>query len=126
QHYDGFASLADMMQFLRHSGLYVVVWLTPFVDVKSNDEGIAGQNLGKASTYDTAAAAGYFVRSGPGGPPLVSTWWKGDGSPADFTNPAARAWFQQQLKQLVDASGGVIAGFKTDDGEADYIPLNAT
>ena len=126
QFYPGFASLADMMTFLRRRGLKVVVWLTPFVNVRSNDEAVAGQNLGRAAIYDTAATNGYFVRSSPGGPPLVSTWWKGDGSPIDFTNPAARTWFQSQLHQLVDASGGAIAGFKTDDGEADYIPLGAS
>jgi alpha-D-xyloside xylohydrolase len=126
QHYDGFASVADMMAFLKHHGLKVVVWMTPFVNVRSNDEGIAGQNLGRAASYDAAAAAGYFVRSSPGGPPLVATWWKGDGSPIDFTNPAARTWIKAQLQQLVDASGGVIGGFKTDDGEADYIPLTAS
>jgi alpha-D-xyloside xylohydrolase len=126
QHYDGFASPAEMMTFLRHSGLKVVVWMTPFVNTRSNDEGIPGQNLGRASTYDQAAAAGYFVRGSPGGPPLVSTWWKGDGSPVDFTNPAAQTWFKAQLQQLVDDSGGVIGGFKTDDGEADYIPLTAS
>jgi alpha-D-xyloside xylohydrolase len=114
------------MTFLRTSGFKVVVWLTPFVNVRSNDEAIPGQNLGRASTYAAAAAAGYFVRQSPNGPPLVTTWWKGDGSPVDFTNPAARTWFQDQLRQLVEQSGGVIAGFKTDDGEADYIPLTAS
>jgi alpha-D-xyloside xylohydrolase len=126
QHYDGFATPADMLAFLRASGLKVVVWMTPFIDTRSNDEGIAGQNLGKASTYDTAAANGYFVRASPGGAPLVVTWWKGDGSPVDFTNPAAAAWFTGQLQQLVTASGGVIGGFKTDDGEGDYIPVTAS
>ena len=126
QHYDGFASAADMLAYLKAHGLKVVVWLTPFVNTSSNNEGVAGANLGRASTYDAAAAAGYFVRSSPGGPPLVTTWWKGIGSPVDFTNPAARAWFAAQLHQLVDASSGVIGGFKTDDGEADYIPLTAS
>jgi alpha-D-xyloside xylohydrolase len=126
QFYEGFSSLAEMLTFLRTRGLKVVVWLTPFINVSSYDEGIPGQNLGRAALYDTAAANGYFVRASPGGAPLVSTWWKGDGSPIDFTNPAARVWFQDQLQQLVDASGGVIAGFKTDDGEADYIPLTAS
>jgi alpha-glucosidase (family GH31 glycosyl hydrolase) len=110
-----------MMAFLRGSGMKVVVWLTPFVNVRSNDEGIGGQNLGRASTYDAAAAAGYFVRATPGGAPLVSTWWKGDGSPVDFTNPSAATWFKAQLQALVAASGGVIGKFKTDDGETDYI-----
>ncbi|MDB4954502.1 MAG: glycoside hydrolase family 31 [Myxococcales bacterium] len=126
QLYPGFTSSAEMMAFLKHNGFKVVVWLTPFINVRSNDEWIAGQNLGRAAIYDTAAANGYFVRSSPNGAPLVTTWWKGDGSPVDFTNPAARSWFTTQLQLLVDASGGAIAGFKTDDGEADYIPLTAS
>jgi alpha-glucosidase (family GH31 glycosyl hydrolase) len=54
-------------------------------------------------------------------------WWKGSGSPIDFTSPAARTWLTDQLKRLVDESkvatqsGAMepaIGGFKTDDGEA--------
>jgi len=126
QFWPGFGSVQEMMQFLRHHGLKVVVWLTPFVDVQSNDEGVPGQNLGKASIYDEGVAGGYFVRSRPGGPPLLVDWWKGRGSPVDFTNPAARAWFTAKLDALVEESGGVIAGFKIDDGEGTFIPIDAS
>ena len=123
--YDGFESLAEMMSFLDQNGFKVVVWLTPFINVSSVDEGVPGQNLGKPSVYDEAEQAGYFVRSSPGGPPLVVPWWKGLGSPIDFTNPDARAWFQGKLADLVTESGGVIGGFKADDGESDFIPDTA-
>lgn len=139
--YAGFATPSEMLVFLRANGLKVVCWMTPFVNVSSVTDrvgGVAvpGQNTGQAANYAAGAAAGYFVRSSPGGSPLVVPWWKGSGSPVDFTNPDAAAWLQNQLHSLVVASlvGGpepVIGGFKTDDGEQSngsdvYIPLNAS
>jgi hypothetical protein len=58
-------------------------------------------------------------------------WWKGTGSPVDFTNPLATQWLQNQLSNLVAQSGGAIGGFKTDDGESgnppySYIPKTAS
>jgi len=141
QSYAGFASISEMMDFLRSHGLKVVCWMTPFVNVTSNIENVPGQNLGQASNYAEGAANGFFVRSSPGGSPLVVEWWKGSGSPIDFTNPAAVTWLQEQLQQLVDGSRvstssgksfPVIGGFKTDDGEAatgggrEYIPASAS
>ncbi|MGZ6057971.1 MAG: TIM-barrel domain-containing protein [Myxococcaceae bacterium] len=125
QSWPGFASSHEMMEFLRAHGYRAVVWMTPFLNTSSNPEGIPGQNLGRAANYDAVAAAGYFVRSGLGGPPLVVPWWKGQGSPLDFTNPAASAWLAQQLRRLVDESSGVIGGIKADDGESDFIPIEA-
>jgi alpha-D-xyloside xylohydrolase len=138
-HYPGFVSLPDMMEFLRANGLKVICWMAPLVNVASNDEQVPGQNLGQAANYAEGAAKGFFVRTAPGGAPLVVPWWKGRGSPVDFTNPDARAWLQGQLRALLAesrvATGSgqlepVIGGFKTDDGESEngpnvYIPTNA-
>jgi alpha-D-xyloside xylohydrolase len=138
-HYPGFASLADLMGFLRANGLKVVCWMAPFVNVTSDDEQVAGQNLGQAANYSDGAAKGAFVRQSRGGAPLVVPWWKGRGSPVDFTTDVGRVWLLDQLRRLVEASAvvtasgatePVIGGFKTDDGESGngpntYIPLTA-
>jgi alpha-D-xyloside xylohydrolase len=138
EHFPGFASLAEMMQFLQSNGLKVILWITPFVNTSSADDGVPGQNLGKAANYDEGAAKGFFVRQADG-TPLVLPWWKGKGSPIDFTNPAAREWVGDQLRALLkDAevtthSGSrqaAIGGWKTDDGESGngpntYIPVTA-
>lgn len=137
--YPGFASLAEMMTFFQQRGLKVICWMTPFLNVSSNNEGIPGQNTGQAANYAEAAANNYFVRASPGGPPLVVPWWKGSGSPVDFTNAAARSWLGAQLSALLAQSSvptanaslePVIGGFKTDDGETSngsntYIPTTA-
>lgn len=137
-HYPGFTSLADMLEFLRTNGLKVICWMTPLVNVSSDDEHVAGQNLGQARNYADGVARSAFVRQAAGGAPLVVNWWKGRGSPVDFTG-AGRTWLQDQLHQLVDnsrvttangATEPVIGGFKTDDGESGngpntYIPLTA-
>jgi alpha-D-xyloside xylohydrolase len=138
QHFPGFASVGDMMTFLQTNGLKAICWMTPFVDTLSGDEHVPGQNLGKAANYDEAAGKGFFVRAADG-QPLVVRWWKGHGSPVDFTNVAARGWLTDQLKSLIaktsvpTLSAGrepAIGGFKTDDGESGngpntYIPADA-
>ncbi len=127
----GFTTPANMMAFLRTNGFKVVVWMTPFVNTSSVSDGVGGQNTGQAATYAAGAASNYFVRASAGGPPLLVNWWKGTGSPVDYTHPGARAWVSAQLSNLVAQSGGAIGGFKTDDGESGssdsnvYIPTNA-
>lgn len=139
QHFAGFASLNAMMQFLQTNGLKVICWMAPFVNVSSFDEKIPGQNLGKAANYDEAAAQSMFVRASQNGPPLIVPWWKGHGSPIDFTNPVSRQWLTRQLQSLLaethvvtrsGAQQSAIGGFKTDDGESGngpntYIPITA-
>jgi alpha-D-xyloside xylohydrolase len=138
-HYQGFTSLGDMMNFLRSNGLKAICWMAPFVNVNSSNENVPGQNLGKAANYDDGASQGFFVHASPNGPSLVVPWWKGHGSPVDFTDPAARRWLTDQLQGLLAQTNGVtqsganepaIGGFKTDDGESGngpntYIPATA-
>lgn len=138
-HYPGFGSVEELMEFLRSNGLKVICWMAPFVNVSSADEHVVGQNLGQAENYADGATKGAFVRQAPGGEPLVVPWWKGRGSPIDFTSTVGRAWLQGRLQKLLDdsrvvtASGAkesAIGGFKTDDGESGngtntYIPETA-
>jgi alpha-D-xyloside xylohydrolase len=139
-HYQGFASMTEMVNFLRSNGFKAICWIAPFVNVRSLDENVPGQNLGKSSNYDDGATHGFFVRSSQNGPSLVVPWWKGSGSPIDFTKPAARQWVTDQLRALVSQSNVMtqsgateptIGGFKTDDGESGngpntYIPNTAS
>ncbi len=141
--YNGFATTSDMMTFLQTNGYKAVVWFTPFIDTSSdNPECYANcyynvcmnENFGTASNYPAALASNYFVQVVNSGVTNVLSrdWWKGTGSPLDFTNPNAVQYLQNTLSNLVTQSGGVIGGFKTDDGEAQavyptgpFIPTNA-
>src|SRR5262249_25978144 len=139
KHFDGFDSLDEMMRFMQQNGLKVILWMTPFVNTESHDREVPGQ-LARAANHDQGAAGGFFVRSSPGGPSLSVPWWKGRGSPVDFTNLAARDWFTRQLgtvlteTEVITRSGAkesAVGGFKTDDGESGngpntYIPSTAS
>ena len=129
--YDGFKSVSEMMTFLRTNGFKVVCWMTPILNVHSRSDDIKGISLAESPNYVEAATNGYLVCAGQGHRPLIINWWKGLGSPIDFTNPKAQQWLAGQLGNLVAQSGGVIGGFKTDDGESGsgdgntYIPKDA-
>src|SRR5262249_21659155 len=108
--------------------LKVVCWMTPFLNTRAvNPEGVKGLKTDKQPIFDEAAGRGAFVRSSPGGPRLRVGWWKGEGSPFDFTNEAARALLAEKIQGLLDQSlvnardgtqQPALGGIKTDDGEA--------
>jgi alpha-D-xyloside xylohydrolase len=136
--FQGFPNTAQMMTFLRENGLKVICWMAPFVNVSSDPEGIPGQNLKEAGNYQDGIKGNFFVRASPGGAALVVPWWKGRGSPIDFTKKEARNWLTKQLTDLLAASEvstkagkePAIGGFKPDDGESGngtnvYIPDTA-
>ena len=63
QHFQGFASVDEMMAFLQTNGLKVICWMTPFINTRSWDEHVPGLNLGKSSNYDEAASKGFLARA---------------------------------------------------------------
>ena len=100
-----------MLRRLKADGLHISLWINPYI--------------GQASPlFAEARDLGYLLRrnDGPGGT-AGSVWqwdlWQAGNAIVDFTNPAAKAWFQSKLRPLLQMG---VDCFKTDFGER--IPLD--
>ncbi|HEY6414406.1 MAG TPA: TIM-barrel domain-containing protein [Edaphobacter sp.] len=114
-----FDDAAAMVKHLHGEGYKLVLWHTPWIDSQSNppwEAGFADKMLAHAENYDEAASSGFFVKA-TDGKPYVGQWWKGMGSMIDFTNPLAKRWWQDQVRQAIAAGAD---GFKDDDGEGSF------
>ena len=80
-----------MVSWLRSRGIAILLWLGPW--------GMDGQR-------DTAIGRGYHV--------LVTIPYLPNAALIDFTDPAARTWWQAELEPLFETG---ISGFKLDRGE---------
>ncbi|XP_038600083.1 myogenesis-regulating glycosidase [Tachyglossus aculeatus] len=102
-----FPNASEMFRQLGRGGFRVTLWVHPFVNYDSPNfgEGIERR---------------LFVREPTGRLPAMVRWWNGIGAILDFTNPAARDWFQGHLRRLRDQYG--VASFKFDGGEVSYLP----
>lgn len=89
-----------MLRRLRERGLKVSVWINPYIAQRSG-------------LFAEAAAAGYLVRR-PNGDIWQWDLWQPGMALVDFTNPAAREWYADQLRTLLDQG---IDSFKADFGE---------
>ncbi|GGR19087.1 alpha-xylosidase [Streptomyces roseolus] len=89
-----------MLARLKARGLRVGLWINPYIAQKS-------------ALFDEAAAAGFLVRR-PNGDIWQWDLWQAGMALVDFTNPAARTWFQDKLRPLLDQG---VDCFKTDFGE---------
>ncbi len=90
---------ADWIASLRKRGVHVVCWITPSVWTTS-------------TAYATANTNGWLVRNADGSEHV--TRWLEQGRKIDFRHEAARAWWRDQQRPLIDLG---VAGFKTDGGE---------
>jgi alpha-D-xyloside xylohydrolase len=115
-----FDDAAGMVKYVHDHGYKLVLWHTSWINVKSDpphEAGFADKMLEKSENYDEAAGDGYFVK-GLDGKPYVGRWWKGQGSLIDFTNPNAKLWWQDQVRQAIRAGAD---GFKDDDAEGSFV-----
>jgi alpha-D-xyloside xylohydrolase len=114
-----FEDAPGMVKKLHGEGYKLVLWHTSWINTQSNppgEKGFEGKMNPHAENYDEAAENGYFVKN-PDGTPYVGTWWKGRGSLIDFTNPGAKRWWQDQVRQAIHAGAD---GFKDDDAEGSF------
>ncbi len=115
--FDDFPALS---KHLHEQGYKLVLWHTPWIDNKSDppgEPGFAGKIDETSPNYAVAAERGFFVKD-QNNRPYVGRWWKGQGSLIDFTNPKARDWWQDQLRQALAAGAD---GFKDDDAEGSFL-----
>ena len=97
---DAFPDPVGMLQRLHARGLKVCVWINPYIAQRS-------------PLFAEGAQAGFLVKRADGSIWQTDKWQAGMGI-VDFTNPAARAWYQSKLGALLDQG---VDAFKTDFGE---------
>ncbi len=89
-----------MIERLKRNGLKISVWINPYIAQKSK-------------LFDEAVENGYLLKKSNGEVWQWDLWQPGMGI-VDFTNPRARRWFSDKLKNLLDMG---VDCFKTDFGE---------
>ena len=89
-----------MLQRLKERGLRICVWLNPYIAQRSPLFAEGKQN-------------GYLLKK-PNGDVWQTDQWQAGMGIVDFTNPAARQWYGDKLRALLDMG---VDCFKTDFGE---------
>lgn len=94
-----------MLERLKQRGLKICVWINPYIAQRS-------------ILFDEGMKKGYLLKKKNGD---IWQWdrWQAGMAIVDFTNPEAKDWYQQKLRQLLQMG---VDCFKTDFGER--IPEN--
>ncbi|XP_053556949.1 myogenesis-regulating glycosidase [Bombina bombina] len=102
-----FPNATEIFKKLKEDGFKVTLWIHPFINYNSSNFGVGIEKQ-------------LFVKEPTGRLPAMVQWWNGIGAILDFTNPQAREWFQNNLRQLTTKYG--ISSFKFDAGETSFLP----
>ncbi len=102
---DLFPDPEGLLKKIHERGKKVCVWINPYIGQKS-------------SAFDECFENGYFVGGQEDMPWQWDRWQAGMGL-VDFTNPAAKEWYKDKLRSLVEMG---VDSFKTDFGERIPVP----
>ncbi|MGI6333950.1 MAG: alpha-xylosidase [Saccharofermentanales bacterium] len=97
---DAYPDPEGFLKKLKSKNLNISVWINPYIAQKSH-------------LFDEGKANGYLLKKSNGD---VWQWnrWQAGMALVDFTNPEAREWYKDKLRELVDMG---VDSFKTDFGE---------
>ncbi|SPE41737.1 Glycoside hydrolase family 31 [Candidatus Sulfopaludibacter sp. SbA3] len=116
-----FTDAAAMIARVHDEGYKLVLWHTPWLNRETAppyEDGFADKLApGPASNFAEAERLGYLVHRADGST-YIGRWWKGVGALIDFTNPAARKWWQGQIGKAIKLGAD---GFKDDDAEGAFL-----
>jgi len=116
-----FENAAGMIRHLHDEGYKLVLWHTSWINQKTDppkEDGFTGKILPVAAdNFAEAEKHGYLLHR-PDGSTYIARWWKGMGGLIDFTNAAAKKWWQAQVAEAIAAGAD---GFKDDDAEGNFI-----
>ena len=100
---------AGMVKRLHDAGVKVLLWQIPLLPDHANE----GRQL--AADRSVLVDRGFAVLEEDGRPYRNRGWWFPKSLLPDFTSAAARAWWVEKRRYLLEDVG--IDGFKTDGGE---------
>src|ERR1035438_5378257 len=116
-----FDDVPKMIAHLHDEGYKLILWHTPWIDKRTNrpgEQGFADKiPVTESSNFAEAERSGYFLHR-PDGSTYIADWWKGTGGLIDFTNPAAKKWWQGQVGKAIAMGAD---GFKDDDAEGNFL-----
>jgi alpha-D-xyloside xylohydrolase len=116
-----FDDVPKMIAHIHDEGYKLILWHTPWINKRTNrpgEQGFADKiPLTESSNFAEAERNGYFLHR-PDGATYIADWWKGTGGLIDFTNPAAKKWWQGQLGKVIAMGAD---GFKDDDAEGNFL-----
>ena len=99
---DKFPDMKSMCDLLHAMGFKVMLWVVPFVSPDTKE-------------FLVLEKKGYLVMRKDVDEPYISKWWGGYSAVVDMTNPDAKAFYINALKDVQERYG--VDGFKFDAGD---------
>ncbi|GGD97015.1 glycoside hydrolase family 31 protein [Paenibacillus nasutitermitis] len=106
---DRFPDPKAMTDRLHELGFKVMLWTCPFISPDN------------AANFRYLEREGFLLRD-ENGETAIRRWWNGYSAVLDCTNAAAVAWYENELKRLMDDFG--IDGYKFDAGDPQFYRMS--